>query len=604
MEMAHWPMDRAHLSTGAKKSWCLGRMDIKLSILFSILYASSSGTRGLTASVKNRNFALRALAISHILRFFPPVALAQTVSQVVQNEASTASPPPTFPTSVLGWQLGFLGALTLWLYWSTLTNLVGQWWTDPNFSHGFFVPLFSAFVIWQERDRLARIVPRPSWSGLIVLAVGLAVLVIGRMGAELFLDRSSMLLVLAGFVILFLGWNMFRATLFPWAFLLLMIPIPAIVFNQITFPLQLLASQVASTVLPVLGVPVLREGNVINLAAMPLEVAEACSGIRSLMSLVTLAIIYGYLLEKRLWVRWLLALAAVPITVVANDVRIVGTGLLVQYWGAEAAEGYFHASWGLITFVISLVMFYALHRLVRVVFPEKGGDSLSSSTPIATSVFPGVRGSTTSFILATLLIAAAAIFLHAHAGSEVFPPRLELKQFPAQLGGWTGTDVPIDKDVLDILRPSDYLLRIYQNPQETEYIDLFIPFFRSQRAGEAPHSPQHCLPGSGWTPVENQRVTLTIPGHDPFPANRYLITKGDSRQLVLYWFWAHDRGVASEYWAKYYLVADSIKMNRSDGSLVRITTPLYPGETADAAQQRLLPFVGDVEPLLDSYIPR
>src|SRR6202030_4069495 len=169
-----------------------------------------------------------------------------------------------------------------------------------------------------------------------------------------------------------------------------------------------------------------------------------------------------------------------------------------------------------------------------------------------------------------------AIFLQARAGSEVFPPSLPLKQFPAQLGCWTGTDVGIDKDVLDILGPGDFLLRIYKN-QNNPYIDLFIAYFRSQRAGDTIHSPQHCLPGSGWTPVENQRITLSMPGHAPFPANRYLIAKGDDRQLVLYWYWAHDRGVASEYWAKFYLVTDSIKMNRSDGALVRITSPLYPG---------------------------
>jgi EpsI family protein len=215
-----------------------------------------------------------------------------------------------------------------------------------------------------------------------------------------------------------------------------------------------------------------------------------------------------------------------------------------------------------------------------------------------------MKNSAARFIVATLLIAATAIFLQSHAGSEVFPPRLELKQFPSKIDGWTGSDVAIDKEALDVLRPSDYLLRVYQSPHNDEYIDLFIPFFRSQRAGESPHSPQHCLPGSGWTPVENQRITLTVPGHEPFPANRYLISKGDSRQLVLYWFWAHDRGVASEYWAKYYLVADSIKMNRSDGSMVRVTTPMYLGETADAAQQRLMPFVDDVVPLLNSYIPR
>ncbi len=526
---------------------------------------------------------------------------------VLTKPAQTESlnvPASTVLKSIPRWQPGVLALISLWLYWPTIVHLVGQWWHDPNFSHGFVVPLFAAYVIRQERDRLAQILTRPSWSGLIVLCAGLGILTIGRLGAELFLDRSSMLLVLAGIVILFLGWNLFRALIFPWAFLLMMIPIPTIVLNRITFPLQLLASQVAATVLPVLGVPVLREGNVIILAAMPLEVAEACSGIRSLMSLVTLAIIYGYLLEKRLWVRWLLVLSAVPITVIANDVRIVGTGLLVQYWGPDAAEGYFHSSWGLLIFVISLVLLYALHGLIRVLFPDKRADSLMSNSSAPTSTDPDSRTPAAAFSLAIVVIAVTGILLHARGGSEVFPPRLELKNFPARLGDWNGNDVAIEKNVMDILRPSDYLLRVYENPQRDQYIDLFIPFYRSQRAGEAPHSPQNCLPGSGWSPVENRHITLSVSGYEPFPANRYLITKGDSRQLVLYWFWAHHRGIASEYWAKYYLVKDAIKMNRSDGALVRVTTPMAPGETVDAAQQRLLPFVGEVVPLLDSYIPR
>jgi exosortase len=195
------------------------------------------------------------------------------------------------------------------------------------------------------------------------------------MGAEIFLARFSILLLLAGIVILFLGWNFIRALLFPLTFLLLMIPLPNIVFNQITFPLQLLTSQVAAAALPVLGVPILREGNVINLPAMALEVAEACSGIRSLMSLLALAVIYGYVIEKRLWVRWLLALASVPIAVISNSVRIIGTGLLVQYWDADKAEGYFHASWGWIIFVISLAMLYALHAVMRAISPAPAGKA-------------------------------------------------------------------------------------------------------------------------------------------------------------------------------------------------------------------------------------
>jgi len=267
-------------------------------------------------------------------------------------------------------QLVTLAALVLWLYGPTLTHLIQQWWHDPNFSHGFFVPAFSAFVVWQERARLAQISLRPSWTGVGIVALALAVLVIGQTGAELFLARFSLLLLLSGLIVLFLGWSYFRALLFPMAFLVLMIPIPTIVFNQITFPLQLLASRVSAGVLPWLGVPVLREGNVIILPAMALEVAEACSGIRSLMSLATLAIIYGYLMDRSIAVRVLLALAAVPIAVVANGSRIVGTGLLVQYWNPDKAEGFFHTFSGWLIFLVSLAMLYLLHQVLQVMWRE------------------------------------------------------------------------------------------------------------------------------------------------------------------------------------------------------------------------------------------
>jgi len=293
------------------------------------------------------------------------------LSEVLQSERVIAPAPAAERARRSWWKTAVIAGLLLWLYMPTLAHLAGQWWNDPNYSHGFFVPLFAAFVIWQERTRLNALSPRPSWSGLLFLAFGLSVLIVGQMGAELFLSRLSLLIVLAGLIVLFFGWRFFRALLFPWAFLLLMIPFPAIVFNQITFPLQLLASRVASTTLPWMGVPVLREGNVIVLPAMALEVAEACSGIRSLMSLTTLAVIYGYLMERRTSVRVLLALASIPIAVAANSLRIVGTGLLVQYWDPEKAEGFFHEFSGWLIFVVSLVMLYLLHRCVRIFWREE-----------------------------------------------------------------------------------------------------------------------------------------------------------------------------------------------------------------------------------------
>lgn len=209
------------------------------------------------------------------------------------------------------------------------------------------------------------------------------------------------------------------------------------------------------------------------------------------------------------------------------------------------------------------------------------------------------------FLPVTLILIATAIFLQARTRNEVFPSRQKLASFPQQLAGMDGSQIEIPKESLEVLHPTDYLLRSYSSDQESDIpVDLFIAYFASQRTGDAIHSPKNCLPGNGWAPVQSSRIELSFPGHIPFPVTRYVIAKGDARKLVLYWYWAHDRGLASEYWAKYYLVADSMRMNRSDGSLVRIGTPMLPDESIDSAQQRLMPFTNSVLPLLNDYIPR
>ena len=296
------------------------------------------------------------------------------VSQLIQDAAPAKSPPRSSPTGYPWWQLALVGLLTAWLYCFTLWHLAQQWWKDPNFSHGIFVPAFSLFVVWQQRARLRSQFDTPSWWGLALIVPALLMLVLGDLGAELFLARVSLLLLIAGLILLFFGFSHLRVVSFPLAFLILMIPIPAIIFNQITLPLQLLASKIASTLLPWFGVPVLREGNVIGLPAMTLEVAEACSGIRSLLSLLTLSIIYGYIMDSRNSIRVVLTLASVPIAVLANSLRIVGTGLLVQYWDPEKAEGFFHLFSGWLIFVFSLLMLFALHQGVdRVLRNERVG---------------------------------------------------------------------------------------------------------------------------------------------------------------------------------------------------------------------------------------
>ncbi len=273
------------------------------------------------------------------------------------------------------WRAILLGALVILTYYPVIIKLFSDWYENPDFSHGFFVPAFSLFVLWRRRKEILSIESSPSWWGLPVVAAALLLLLVGALGAELFIARVSLVLLLAGLTILFSGTRRFKAILFPWAFLFLMIPIPAIIFSQITFPLQILASKAASALLPLVGVPVFREGNVINLPSMPLEVAEACSGIRSLMSLGTMAVIYGYLVEPSVWRRIVLALASIPIAVAANSARIVGTGLCVQYWDPDKALGFFHEFSGWAIFVISLFLLYLLHRLMHI--GQKGTEEAS-----------------------------------------------------------------------------------------------------------------------------------------------------------------------------------------------------------------------------------
>jgi exosortase len=262
------------------------------------------------------------------------------------------------------WGSALIGVLMAAVYYRVLAKLVTDWWQIPDFSHGFLVPIFAAYLVWTKRTALLETKIAPTWSGIALVFLGLAVLLLGVYGAELFLSRISLVILLAGLVLGFGGWQLLKELRFPLLVLLLAIPIPFIVFNEITLPLQTLASKLASALLPLFGVPVLREGNVIELPAMKLEVAEACSGIRSLMSLFTLAVFYGYFMDKSNLRRVLLALASIPIAIAANALRILGTGLCVQYWDPDKALGFFHEFSGWVMFLVSLGCLYIVHRVM------------------------------------------------------------------------------------------------------------------------------------------------------------------------------------------------------------------------------------------------
>jgi exosortase len=273
-------------------------------------------------------------------------------------ESSKAAP---LPWGAIAW----FGLLLIACYAPIAWNLVRQWNNDADMSHGFFVPAISAFIVWQRRHELAAMKPRPNWWALLVVAYGAAQLMLATLGVELFLSRTALVITVIGMVWMLAGTQIVRKLAFPLFLLFFMVPIPAVIYNRITFPLQMVASRLADGALTLLSIPVLREGNVLELPNQTLSVVEACSGIRSLLSLTFLSLVYGYFFEKRMWVRVLLFISTIPIAIIANGSRVTLTGILTEV-NPELAEGFFHTASGWVIFMVALVIMILVHQgLVR-----------------------------------------------------------------------------------------------------------------------------------------------------------------------------------------------------------------------------------------------
>ena len=436
------------------------------------------------------------------------------------------------------------------VYWQVARKLVYDWANDDNYSHGFLIVPVALYFVWERRARLRATPIEPTWFGLVMFGGGIGLLLAGLLGAELFLSRVSLIFTLSGMLLFLFGWRYVRALAFPLAFLLLMIPLPAIIFNQITFPLQLLASRAGVFAIASAGIPVLREGNVIVLAHATLEVAEACSGIRSLITLITLAIVYGYIADTRTWVRLTLVLSAVPITIVANAARVAGTGMAAHWRGAEVAEGFFHGFSGWIMFIAAFALMLMIQRLLARLAPARSDYSpvnrLASSQQMTQIRSLHRIMQTRVVILLVSLFIAAGVVARADRQEEI-PLRLPFSDLPLSLGEWRGhSQPPLDEEVLAVLGVDDYTTRDYVRREGS--VGLFVGYWESQKQGDTIHSPQNCLPGAGWAPVSRRDLTFPDPrasATGDLTINRYLIQKGLDRQLVLYWYQSHGRVVAS-----------------------------------------------------------
>jgi exosortase len=283
---------------------------------------------------------------------------------------TSGTPSPWENVSIAWWRAAWIGLLICVLFAPIIIGMGREWATNEDMGHGFFVPAVAAYIVWQRRAELERLTPRPHWSGYPLLVWGFIQLMLGIFAAEFFLSRVALLFCLVGALLATGGWPLLRMLLFPLALLPFMIRIPAIVYSQITLPLQLLASQIAEISLQAIGVPVLRDGNILELASQRLSVVEACSGIRSLLSLLFLSLVYGYFFETRTLLRTLLVVLTVPIAIGANALRITLTGLIGE-WNREYAQGIFHSMEGWVIFMVALLGLLLAHRLLTLLFRRR-----------------------------------------------------------------------------------------------------------------------------------------------------------------------------------------------------------------------------------------
>ncbi len=531
-------------------------------------------------------------------------------------------------TMILPWNRIFLGRL-FWLgavlpvallgliYGEGIAFMVRKWAVDENYGHGFFVPLISLYLIWQRREAIRKRGGEGSLWGVAAVLISLGLYFIGELATLYPLVHLSLWGVVVGLVVAAVGPGGAKVIAFPLFYLLAMIPLPDFLYQGLSGQLQLISSALGVGCLQFVGVTAFREGNVIDLGPIQLQVVEACSGLRYLFPLAALALICAYLFRDRMWKRVALFLSSFPIAIFLNGFRIGMTGLLVEFYGKGTAEGFFHQFSGWLLFVASLTILFAEMALLRRIGI---GKPVGSGTPPDRATGPGPTPSPSLYRPASqplaptyllslgLLVPVLFVSLQIGTRKELSPPRASFSDFPMGVAGWEGKTLTMEAAYREALRFDDYLLADYRQPAGPP-LNFYVAYYRSQKKGQSAHSPRTCIPGGGWEitslrPVEIDGAgSAGIPAGIPLTVNRALIQKGDQKQVVFYWFQQRGRALTNEYLVKFYLFWDALMRNRTDGALVRLTAPILPGESEASVDRHLIVFARSVRPLLATYVP-
>lgn len=485
----------------------------------------------------------------------------------------------------------------VWLYWPVITQTINQVATDEDFSFGLLLPAVSAYIVYLKWPKIRRQSWRPSWWGLTLIFAGIVLDIFGELIAIFYLPPVSFLVMLVGVLWLLAGWNLVRLVLFPIFLLFLMIPLPSLLVQQVTFKLQLISSRLAAEILWLLGIPVFLAGNVLDLGVRQLQVVNACSGLRYILSLFALGVIFCYFYQRRLWKASLLIVALIPPTILANAFRVALMGIF-----PALQEGFLHSFSGWCIFVVCFAFLALVNWTLNKVWPEPTAHfslAPAANNPAKTTVSRFNEKFYFLYPIAGLLLIMATNPFYQHLTQAPPTPLLQsFDKFPLQIGSWHGSRSFLEPAMAKAVGTDAYFDATYGDNQNPP-ISLWIGYFESQnkKIEGRIHSPLICLPGSGWKILESRIVEV----NDGLSVRYLLMEKDGSRQIVYYWYFQRGRWMASEYPMKFFMGLDGLLKRRNDGAIVRLITPVSNRDVTEA-RQRLNLFLRPLANLLPQFI--
>lgn len=505
--------------------------------------------------------------------------------------------------------LAVLVVLVAYPFYETIQDMMFRWDTKEEYGYGYIIPFITLFLIWQRKDKLADIEFKPTYWAIPFLLISGLIYFAGNVATTHTLSQYALVLTILGIAYGMLGWHAFKIVAIPIAVLFFMVPLPPFIYNTLSTKLQLISSEIGVAVIRMFNISVYLEGNVIDLGVYKLQVVEACSGLRYLFPLVSLSFIAAYFYSVETWKKVVVFLSSLPITVLMNSFRIGVIGILVEYYGIEQAEGFLHDFEGWIIFMACMfILFIEMALLAKI------GNTKRKLSDVFAIDLPGPleadgerykqKISSVHYVIIATLVLYSASTLYVEEREETIIDRQSFVMYPSVIEDWTGTKEYLEQNILDSLKADDYLLTNYKN--DDELVNLYIAYYANQQAGSAAHSPRACIPGGGWLIDDLSTVSVgdVTMGSEPLTANRLFIKKGEYGQLVYYWFQQRNRIIVNEYMVKWYLFWDALTRNRTDGALVRITTPVSPREDVSKADERLVRFAGQIQSFTPDYIPK